>query len=173
MIFSHPAFDGSQTTDSFAGLIDLMPTMAEISGANTDAYTFQGESLVPVLANPSKEVQDYIHYTFDDNYAVSKKPWDMGACHIRCIKEKDAKGAIWKYAVYYDPDYGQKMEYELYNLNVDPDERFNLAFLDEDPNSILGKKRQSLHELLTAVMDEKGTMPDGVLWPKISGGTVA
>ena len=170
MIFSHPLFRGSHSTESFAGLIDLMPTIAEIVGAKKRDYNFQGESLLKILKNPDEEVQEHVHFTFDDNYAVSNEPWKMGASHIRCIKQIDTDGKIWKYAVYFDPDYGQAMEYEMYNLTIDPNERVNLAYEQEEPSIKIKKKRQTLHDLLTKVMLDKGTMPDGVLWPKNSGG---
>ena len=36
MIFSNPrAFPKAQTTSALAGLVDLMPTMADIAGVNT------------------------------------------------------------------------------------------------------------------------------------------
>lgn len=186
MIFSHltdkKMFSG-KTTESFAGLIDLMPTIAEIAGVNTKKYKFQGKSLMPILENPDETVQDHVHFTFDDSYIESASPKDMGACRIRCIIQKKGK-ETWKYAVYFDPNYGQKMEYEMYNMTTDPDERYNLAFRDlkqviksyneskkdKIKKARIQRKRQELHELLTEVMIEKGTLPDTVVWPKISGG---
>ncbi|MBL4708219.1 MAG: sulfatase-like hydrolase/transferase [Flavobacteriales bacterium] len=175
LIFSHPKIDGSHSTESFAGLIDLMPTIADIVGANTEDFNLQGESLIDAIDNPNESFQDHVHFTFDDNYAVSNKPWSMGASHIRCIKQKNAEGVIWKYAVYFDPDYGQEMEYEMYNLTKDSDEKINLAHedtkLDKETAVIIEEKRQELHQLLSRVIDEKGTKPDSVLWPEKSGDT--
>ena len=172
MIFSHPLFKTNQSSEALVGLIDLMPTMADIVGANSDDYNFQGKSLVDILDGTKKEVQDHIHFTFDDNYATTKTPWDMGACHIRFIKKKDDDGTIWKYGVYFDPDYGQEMEYEMYNLTADPDEADNLAHGSKKCAGKIWNKRQELHRLLTDVMKEKGTLPDGIFWPKTSGGEV-
>jgi arylsulfatase A-like enzyme len=178
MIFAHlsdPTVFSDKSTEAFAGLIDLMPTFAEIAGLNPKEYSFKGKSLVPILdpENPKKKVQNHIHFTFDDNYLVSPEPQNMGACHIRCIVQKEKKtGVMWKYAVYFDPDYGQKMEYEMYNLGEDPHERINLAFKQEDLASPIGQKRQELHELLTKVMLKKGTMPYTIAWPEVSGGPV-
>jgi len=79
MIFSNPrAFPKAQTTQALAGLIDLMPTMADIAGVISDDWTFQGQSLKPVLENPGAEVQDYVHYTYDDDYVTTPNPQDMG-----------------------------------------------------------------------------------------------
>ncbi len=172
MIFSHlsdPDMFSGKTTESFAGLIDLMPTIAEIAGIQTDTYKFQGKSLVPILEDPNETVQDHVHFTFDDSYIESDAPQDMGACRIRCII-KTIGSETWKYSVYFDPNYGQEMEYEMYNLTKDKEERYNLAFTNKNNSEFIWDKRQELHTLLTKVMKEKGTMPDTVIWPKVSGG---
>lgn len=167
MIFSNPKlFPEGQTTNSLAGLIDLMPTLANLAGINPKHWSFQGRDLTPIFSDPNTEVQDYIHFTYDDTYMTTQNPANMGPCHIRCIIEND-----WKYAVYFDPHYGQKAEYEMYNLKEDPIEARNLAH--EIYSKGYEKERQRLHERLTEVMIEKGTMPDEIIWPKISGVNIA
>ncbi|MBL4704796.1 MAG: sulfatase-like hydrolase/transferase [Flavobacteriales bacterium] len=163
MIFSNPIlFPEPKMTNSFAGLIDLMPTMANIAGVDTSHWKFQGKDLTPILNDPDAGVQDYIHFTYDDAYLTTPNPADMGPCHIRCIIEDN-----WKYAVYFDPHYGQKAEYEMYDLKNDPLEENNLAH--EKDSGAYKKERQRLHQRLTKVMLEKGTMPDEIIWPKVSG----
>jgi arylsulfatase A-like enzyme len=167
MIFSNPvAFPEAQTTQAMAGLIDLMPTMADIAGVNTADWTFQGQSLKPVLEDPEAEVQDYVHYTYDDDYVTSPTtPQEMGANHIRCIVEKE-----WKYAVYFDPHYGQKAEFEMYDLVNDQVEQYNLAnpvavkAAKADP-AVVEAERERLDDRLTEVMEKLGTKPDTVVWP--------
>jgi len=178
MIFSHlsdPSVFSAKTTEAFAGLIDLAPTFAELAGVDVKRYNFRGKSLVPILDPKSRKqsVQDHIHFTFDDAYITDGAPQNMGASHIRCILKKDKKtGVHWKYAVYFDPDFNQDMEYEMYNLSEDPEEMNNLANGRLDLATDIGKKRQKLHKKLIKVMKQNGTMPDAVLWPKISGGAV-
>jgi arylsulfatase A-like enzyme len=163
MIFSNPIlFPEAQSTNAFAGLIDLMPTLANFVGLDSSHWTFQGKDLSPILSDPNSSVQDYIHFTYDDAYLTSPDPAEMGPCHIRCIIEDH-----WKYAVYFDPNYGQKAEYEMYDLKNDPLETRNLAH--EKYSAGYEKERQRLHERLTAIMIEKGTTPDAIIWPKISG----
>ena len=163
MIFSNPKlFPKGERTDAFAGLIDLMPTMAGFIGLDSKDWTFQGKDLTPIFSDPTASVQDYIHFTYDDTYMTTKNPANMGPCHIRCIIEKD-----WKYAVYFDPHYGQKAEYEMYNLKEDPLEEHNLAH--EKYSFKYEKERQRLHQRLIEIMEEKGTMPDEIIWPKLSG----
>lgn len=167
MIFSNPnMFPEAQTTNAFAGLIDLMPTMANIAGVKSKHWTFQGKDLTPILEDPNASVQEYLHFTYDDTYLTTQNPANMGPCHIRCIIEKE-----WKYAVYFDPHYGQKAEYEMYDLKNDPLEAINLAH--EKYSKGYEKERQRLHQRLTQVMIEKGTMPDEIIWPKVSGVNMA
>lgn len=160
MIFSNPrAFPKAQTTQALAGLIDLMPTMADIAGVKAADWTFQGKSLKRVLENPGAEVQDYVHYTYDDDYVTTPKPQNMGPSHIRCIVEKN-----WKYAVYFDPHYGQKAQFEMYDLRKDKEEKRNLA--DRRYATKASEvQRARLHRRLTDVMEKLGTKPDTVVWP--------
>lgn len=160
MIFSNPrAFPKAQTTKALAGLIDLMPTMADIAGVKAGDWMFQGKSLKRVLENPGTEVQDYVHYTYDDDYVTTPKPQDMGPSHIRCIVEKN-----WKYAVYFDPHYGQKAQFEMYDLRSDKEEKRNLA--DRRYATKASEvQRTRLHRRLTDVMEKLGTNPDTVVWP--------
>ena len=159
-----------------------MPTLAEIAEVDPDDYSFQGTSLLKTLDNPKVPVQDQVHFTFDDSYIESPQPQTMGACRIRCIITTKGNQK-WKYAVYFDPNYGQEMEYEMYDLTNDSEERYNLAHHDlksvlklykDNENfkakiAFINKKRQELHQQLTDLMIEKGTMPDTVIWPEISG----
>lgn len=95
LIISNPKlYPEPQKTASFAGLVDILPTIASIGGVeNTERFNFRGHDLTPILEDPSAEVQDYIHFTYEDDAF----PVTTAGC-IRAIVEKD-----WKYAVYYDP----------------------------------------------------------------------
>jgi arylsulfatase A-like enzyme len=168
LIFSNPRlFPKPKSTEALAGLIDLMPTLASFAGVDPSQWTFQGKNLMPVITGKTDKVQDYLHFTYDDDYVATPTPWTMGASHIRCLIEQ-RKGKVWKYAVYFDPNYGQKMEYEMYELRSDPEEAKNLAHHKFSRG--FEKERQRLHERLIEVMKDLGTMPDSVLWPKVSGG---
>jgi arylsulfatase A-like enzyme len=167
MIFSNPAlFPTAQSTDSLAGLIDIMPTLATIAGVpDPERWIFKGKDLTPILQNPNASVQDFIHFTYDDLYF-----YVPGANHIRCITEKD-----WKYAVYYDIYDGTQPEYEMYNMAHDPYETRNLANpqvvsgLEPDQQKVVEAERQRLHDKLAEAMNTLGTVPEMIIWPKISG----
>lgn len=166
-IISNPVlFPEGETTDALAGLIDIMPTLATIADVpDRNAWTFKGHDLTPILENPDASVQDFVHFTYDDMYF-----YVPGSNHIRCITESG-----WKYAVYYDIYDGTEPEYELYNLVEDPYEERNLAFptvfasLEPPVQELVATERQRLHTKLTEVMEQLGTTPDAIIWPKISG----
>jgi len=156
LIVSNPRlYPQPQTTDSFASLIDIVPTLAAVAGTpDASQYHFKGKDLTPILANPAAEVQDHLHFTYEDDvFPVS------GAPCIRAITERD-----WKYAVYYDPFGTAPVEYELYDLARDPLETTNLAHA-ANSTPAANTQRSRLHERLTAVMQANGTTPDEIEWP--------
>jgi arylsulfatase A-like enzyme len=134
LVISHPSLS-KLTTDCFASLVDLMPTLATLCGVpNRERFTFAGTDLSSLLSNPNAEPQSAILFTFDDQNAgvnfdqtTVKQP-----NHIRCIRLKDSEGE-WMYARYFDPSGQQPEQYEMYQLknaggvDVDPNELTNLA----------------------------------------------
>jgi len=55
-----------------------------------------GKSIIPIIRDPSKSVQDYTVFSFDDLFFV---PSSTPGSHIRAIREGD-----WTYAVYFGFD---------------------------------------------------------------------
>lgn len=161
-IVSNPRlFPKPETTDAFAGLIDILPTLATLGGVpDRDRWTFKGHDLSPILENPRAEVQDFVHFTFEDLYFYVPAP-----NHLRCLVEKR-----WKYAVYYDIYTGREPEYEMYDRVTDPSETRNLAHPGADVPDAIKAERQRLHDRLTQVMKDLGTTPEAIVWPKVSGG---
>jgi choline-sulfatase len=124
------------------------------SGIN-ERFLFRGRDLTPILANPASEVQDYVHFTYEDD----QFPLRGAANCIRAIVEKE-----WKYAVYYDPFQGAPVEYEMYNLKDDPYESTNLAH-PEHYQPAYAEERRRLHNRLLEVMQTHGTTPPEVQFP--------
>ncbi len=155
LIVSNPRlFPEGQTTESLTALVDVVPTLAALVGAQ-DMAEFQGRDLTPILADPTTSVQDYVHFTSeDDTWPTRGAP----GC-IRAIIEQD-----WKYAVYYDPFGGAAPEYEMYDLKNDPFEVINLAH-EENWDPTYAEERRRLHRRLSEVMDEYGTRPPEIQWP--------
>jgi arylsulfatase A-like enzyme len=157
-IVSNPRlYPQPQQSNAFASLIDVLPTLATITGVPEPAqYGFKGHDLTPILSNPAASVQDVLHFTYEDDvFPVS------GADCIRAIVEDE-----WKYAVYYDPFSGATTEYEMYDLAHDPLELTNLAHQTKrTPASDVERAR--LHRRLFDVMETLGTTPDEIRWPEV------
>lgn len=166
-IVSNPVlFHDARSSDSLVSLIDIMPTLATIAQVpHQDEWTFKGNDITPIFFDTNVEVQKAVHFTFDDLYF-----YVPAANHIRCITEKD-----WKYALYYDIYGGVEPEYEMYDLAHDPTETRNLANdavtsgLSPEERAAVDIQRQRLHTELAELMEAKGTTPDAIVWPKISG----
>jgi arylsulfatase A-like enzyme len=158
LIVSNPRlYPKPQSTDAFASLVDVVPTLAAIAGSpEPEQYGFKGRDLTPILSDPAATVQDVLHFTYEDDvFPVT------GADCIRAIVERD-----WKYAVYYDPFTGAPTEYEMYDLKRDPLEMKNLAHAAHSTPASAAE-RARLHQRLADVMRENGTLPDEISWPTV------
>jgi choline-sulfatase len=158
LIVSNPRlYPQPLSSDSFAGLIDLLPTLAAVTGVpEPQQYGLKGHDLSPILSDTSASVQDVHHFTYEDDVFPVKS-----ANFIRAIVEEN-----WKYAVYYDPFTGAPTEYELYDLARDPLEMRNLAHgAHSTPAS--EAERARLHRRLWDVMSDYGTAPDEIRWPDV------
>jgi choline-sulfatase len=182
LVFSNPLlFAGGATTEALASLVDVLPTMLTLAGAD-DPGDLRGVDLTPVLARaagghapaiaaangsapdltpiidhpaPAAKVRDAVHFTYDDHQAGTASQEAPGQPNrIRAVRTADAK-----YAEYFDP-HGEKLsEYELYDLASDPLEVDNLlevrTGLPRSPGA--GTKHAEMYELLRREMERSGT----------------
>jgi arylsulfatase A-like enzyme len=153
LVFSNPKlFPKPVETDSFATLIDLLPTLAEIAGARgVGQMGFRGKSLGPVLRDPRAAVQDGVLFTYDDPLFFSPS----SPLFIRALRKRD-----WMYAVYFN-DAGTEFQYELYNLADDPGELNNLTY-----DVPVFPEWRRLHRELTKKVTSLGAAPAGFDWSK-------
>ena len=118
ILFGEPA-----ETEALASLVDLLPTIATLAGADTDGAGLRGRDLSPVLArhadpgrealaaapvdlsaiaehpSPADSVQEAIHFTFDDHQAGTATREAPGQPNrVRAVRT-----ASHKYATYVDP----------------------------------------------------------------------
>jgi len=124
----------SGSTPSMLNLVDFMPTILEAAGAPTPPGV-QGVSQLPLLKGETGCVRDW---ALVDHYATS-----------RCHQQTFVHGG-YKLVVYREAEYG-----ELYDLEVDPDQRRNLF---DDPTRA-ERRCALLHKLAQANMAAAGTMP--------------
>ncbi|MGI8460090.1 MAG: sulfatase-like hydrolase/transferase [Solirubrobacterales bacterium] len=169
IVISNPQlFPEPAETDAFAGLIDVVPTLASFAGAVLDGE-LDGRDLSPIAAKhagkhewlrgvePADSVQDGIHFTYDDHQAgTARKNVPGQPNRVRAVRDER-----WKYALYFDPAGNATSEYELYDLDRDPDEVRNLVnfrtgeALEPADRAALDQMRERLY----ATMSEHGTGP--------------
>lgn len=153
LVFSNPVwFPVAAETNSFATLIDLLPTLAGIAGVRgVKKMGFRGADLSPILKDPRAAVQDGVLFTYDDPLFLNPS----APLHIRCLRQEG-----WMYAVYFDQA-GTKFQYELYNLADDPGELDNLTY-----GVAVFPEWKQLHRELTKKMTSLGAVPAGFDWAK-------
>ena len=71
-IISSPGYSKNQTTESFTELIDVYPTLCELTGIKPPNY-IHGKSLVPVLKNSKKHIKNEIYTRYKQGEAVIDK----------------------------------------------------------------------------------------------------
>jgi choline-sulfatase len=119
LVVSGPGFSGS--SDALVSLVDLVPTLVGLAGGSADGV--DGFDLGPLLHGERASVRDAVLFTYDDHQAGTAFQEAPGQPNrIRCVRD-----ARWKYAVYVDPSGRVSPEYELYDLESDPDEAVNLV----------------------------------------------
>jgi choline-sulfatase len=141
-------------TEAFYDHLNLLPTILDLAGvADPESYAI-GKSIVPVMRDPSKTVQDHTLYSFDDRFFV---PASAAGGHIRAIREGD-----WTYAVYFGLD-GSGLEYEFYNLKNGPGQMDNPIY--RNPTQDTKKEWARLHKMLTERLVASANLPASFGWP--------
>lgn len=181
IVVSNPVLFGEPAeTDAFASLVDLLPTIAGLAGANTEGAGLRGRDLAPVLArharprrealaaapvdltsvierSPAESVQEEVHFTYDDHQAGTASQEAPGQPNrVRAVRT-----ASHKYAVYCDPTGREPTEHEMYDLERDPNERRNLLALrgGEPLDPADRAAREEMAERLELVMERCATGP--------------
>jgi choline-sulfatase len=135
-------FPAPQTTSALASLVDIMPTLATLASVpNREGWVFKGVDLAPLLENPAAVAQDAVLFMFDDQNAGSPNPQPVvkQPNHIRAIFD-----GRWKYARYFDPSGTQPEQYELYDLQTDPNELTNMAGINTAKRAEMASKLAAL-----------------------------
>jgi choline-sulfatase len=141
-------------TNAFYDHLNLLPTILDLAGVpDAESYGI-GKSIVPIVRDPSKTVQDHTIFSFDDLFFV---PASAAGSHIRAVREGD-----WTYAVYFGLD-GAGLEYELYNLKNDPGQMTNLVH--RNPTRDTKREWARLHKILTERLVASANLPDTFGWP--------
>ena len=182
IVVSNPVlFPRPAETDALASLLDLLPTITALAGADVEGAGLRGRALTPLLAHhaeveaealraadvdlgavvdhptPTGSVRDAVHFTYDDHQAATASREAPGQPN----RVRFLRGERFKYGIYFDPNGEHSTEYEMYDLERDPDERHNLVGLRSGMVADVGdaRARAELDQALRAAMDEFGTAP--------------
>ncbi len=182
IVISNPVlFPAPVATDALASLVDLLPTVATLSGARSDDAGLRGRDLTPVLAHhaaperdvldrasvdlgavtdhpfPAGSVQEAIHFTYDDHQAGTASQEAPGQPN----RVRSVRSARHKYSIYFDPAREAPTEHEMYDLERDPEERRNLLELrtGEPLDGADAGARDDAVEQLRAEMERCRTAP--------------
>lgn len=119
MIIATPEHAAGQRTAALVELLDLYPTLAELCGLTPPAG-LEGESLVPLLADPQSSVKDFaLTQTTRPNYPQSSKQPDVMGYSLRTDR--------YRYNEWRDFQTGEVQARELYDEHDDPLETTNIA----------------------------------------------
>ncbi|MFI4985636.1 MAG: sulfatase-like hydrolase/transferase [Solirubrobacterales bacterium] len=123
LVISSPRlFPRPRESDALVSLLDIVPTLLGLAGAEAEPERFDGRDLGPLLRGERQSVRDAVLFTYDDHQAGTALQDGAGQPNrLRCVRD-----ARWKYAVYLDPAGRAAPEYELYDLESDPNELRNL-----------------------------------------------
>lgn len=128
LIFSSPTlYDGAYESDALVSHVDFLPTIATLFGAPRSARAnWEGVDYSGVVLDPehAPAPQDYVVFTWDDWQAGQPRgPYLPPPNHIVSIREER-----YKLAEYYDALGNVPSQWEMYDLQHDPLERWNIAW---------------------------------------------
>jgi choline-sulfatase len=133
LVYSNPTlYKKALTSDALVSHVDFLPTLAGLFNAPSRARAaWQGVDYSDQVLKPTgQSVQDYTVFTYDDFQSGQAmgpypgiEPFDPAPNHIVSIREDR-----YKLAEYYDPAGAVASQWEMYDLQNDPNETQNLAY---------------------------------------------
>ena len=155
LVVSNPLlYPEPRETQAFYSHLDLLPTLAELSGVPE----FASDRLRPEhgarAARSLGERAGSVLFSYDDVFGL---PAGASGANLRALRQED-----WTYAVYFGID-GSGIEYELYDLATDPLQLKIL--LHESPPADVRSDWARLHRALTQKLVEAANLPVSFPWP--------
>ncbi len=144
--------EAGQVSSAIGATVDLLPTIAEITGAALPPSKIDGVSLMPILRGEAAASprNNYYYYYGGALQAVRKGDWKLILPH----EYRSYEGVEPKNDGYPGPYATRKAELELYNLVEDISESRNV--IEDHPNVV-----SELQELVEAARTELGDQLTG------------
>jgi choline-sulfatase len=149
LVFSNPRlFPAPRQSDALVSHVDLLPTLASLIDAPDAARSdWQGVDYSALVRDPAAApVQEDVVFTYDD-VRCAQNVVQLVPPPNRIVSIREAR---YKLARYYDGAGLEPDQWEMYDLETDPDERENLAF----PGATLTAEHSAARERLTAKLRE-------------------
>lgn len=154
LIFSNPRlFPEPRQSEALVSHVDLLPTLAALVDAPEEARAgWQGVDYSALLLNPAAApVQDYVVFTYGD-VRCAQNVVQLVAPPNRIISIREAR---YKLARYYDGEGVQPDQWEMYDLDEDPEERINLAYPEHTATPEQAVTRERLAAKLVEVTETR------------------
>ncbi|NIO49416.1 MAG: sulfatase-like hydrolase/transferase [Candidatus Aminicenantes bacterium] len=143
LILNYPkAFSGPRRVKGLIQHIDLAPTLYELLNIKYKDYGLDGASLMPLIRGKKTEIR---HYAFNEESYVQRKI-GIRTKKFKYIFSPDGVGMC---------NYCQQVhggEKELYNLEVDPEEKVNIAV---ESKIIADEMKKELNDLIKSLNSKK------------------
>ena len=153
LVFSNPwRFSQARVSEALVSHVDLLPTLASLIDAPDAARAdWQGVDYSALLrlqvrdpSAPPLHIQDDVIFTYDD-LRCAQNVIQLVPPPNRIVSIREAR---YKLARYYDGDGIEPDQWEMYDLESDPEERVNLAVAL--PDQPLTAEQSAARERLTA-----------------------
>ena len=142
MVISDPDMPKGKSTESLAGLIDLYPTLAELTETQAPKHVL-GTSLVPILKDKEATVREHVL-----TMSLSRAKWVHKEFTKKQVKGYSIRTDAYRFTQWGGGEFGR----ELYNYDSDPNEYTNLAN-EKDREGIVAELESILgnHEAIRPV----------------------
>lgn len=162
------------SSDDLVAVVDLVPTLAAVIGADTSKLELHGIDYSPTLLDSSVKTQYSTLFRFNvypegNPYAKNTSPGVPNIIAGIRTSVNHPKYKNYKYAVYYakiDFLIDQKsLQFEMYDLNNDPNELTNLAQLNGSTQGSYPQAQLDLHAELTILLEKYNEIEKNSGWP--------
>jgi arylsulfatase A-like enzyme len=144
LIISTPGYrEKERVINSICYIHDIYPTICDLSGTKIPE-SVSGISLMPVIAGKKAEIRDYTYHVYTQNQRAYRKGSYKLIEYVRIPESENSEG-VFK---------GSRVT-QLFNVNNDPWEVLNLAYLPEYKDTLI-MMRNEMVEKAKSYIDNSG-----------------